>query len=220
MDKPLTEDFEISKLLYQIAAESNTFLMAGFNRRFAPRVKEMSTLSNKCKVLVEKNDIDRPGPVTFKIFDFFIHPLDTALFLADGNLLNGNFIVQKEEEKICQVVVNIMTSKEIIHVGMNLRSGSRREVIEVQAPEQTYHLENLDELTVFDGTNSQQIGFTSWDTTLYKRGFETIIQEFIEALETKQNSVSAETSLLSHWICEQINKSELNFGELDLNLPL
>ena len=220
MDKPLTEDYQLSKDLYQMAADNGTFLMAGFNRRFAPRVKEMSTLSNKCKVYVEKNDINRPGQTTFKLFDFFIHSLDTALFLADGELLHGNFIVQREENQICQVAVNLVTSNEIIHVGMNLRSGSRREVIEVQSPEQTYHLENLDELTVFEGTNSHRIGFTSWDTTLYKRGFESIIKEFIEALESKQNPVSPETSLLSHWICDQINKSEMSFGELDINLPM
>ena len=58
------------------------------------------------------------------------------------------------------------------------------------------------------------------DTTLYKRGFESIIKEFIEALESKQNPVSPETSLLSHWICDQINKSEMSFGELDINLPM
>ncbi|KHD44176.1 Gfo/Idh/MocA family protein [Streptococcus hongkongensis] len=219
MDKPLTEDFWTSKKLYQIAEDNQTFLMAGFNRRFAPRVKEVSIVSNKRKVTVEKNDVNRPGLTTFKLFDFFIHPLDTALFLAEGRLLNGNFHIQKVGNELCQVTVNLVTSEEIIHVGMNLQSGSRREVIEVQTPEQTYHLENLDDLTVYTGPNCQQIGFASWDTTLYKRGFETIIQAFLEAIATKHNPISPESSLLSHWICDQINKSNDIFGQLDLTLP-
>lgn len=33
--------------------------MAGFNRRFTPRVKELSSLSTKRKVAVEKNDLNQ-----------------------------------------------------------------------------------------------------------------------------------------------------------------
>lgn len=54
--------------------------MAGFNRRFAPRVTELAQVTGKTKIRVEKNDAHRAGDKTFKLFDFFIHPLDTALF--------------------------------------------------------------------------------------------------------------------------------------------
>lgn len=41
MDKPLTEDYTSTKALYDLAKDHKTFLMAGFNRRFAPRIMEM-----------------------------------------------------------------------------------------------------------------------------------------------------------------------------------
>ncbi|EHJ57330.1 hypothetical protein HMPREF9318_00940 [Streptococcus urinalis FB127-CNA-2] len=61
MDKPATESFDTTKKLYDIAEKHDTFLMIGFNRRFAPRVLELKSLSNKKQIHVEKNDIDRPG---------------------------------------------------------------------------------------------------------------------------------------------------------------
>lgn len=219
MDKPLTESFQESLELYQLAEEHNTFLMAGFNRRFAPRVKELSTLSNKRKVHVEKNDSDRLGDFVFKIFDFFIHPLDTAIFLADDPLESGSFDYQLEDGLLCQVSVNLNTKNSRITAAMNLQSGSRREVMEVQGPEMTLHLENLDELTIFTASDQERKGFSSWDTTLYKRGFETIIDAFVEAITSGVNPVNPETSLLSHWICHQIVTSQESSGNLELNLP-
>lgn len=219
MDKPVTENFFTSFELYKLAKEHQTFLMAGFNRRFAPRVKELSRLSSKRKVIVEKNDVDNPGDFVFKLFDFFIHPLDTALFLAEKPIESGRFDYQLEDGLLCQVSVNLKTKSSQITASMNLRSGSRREVMEVQSPDKTLHLENLDELTIYRATDQEKKGFSSWDTTLYKRGFENIIDAFIDSLKTGVNPVKPETSLLSHWICQQMVSSVESSGDLDLNLP-
>lgn len=219
MDKPLSESYQEVAELYALAEANRTFLMAGFNRRFAPGVKELSTMSTKRKVLVEKNDSNKPGELIFKVFDFFIHPLDTALFLTEEKPETGSFSYQLEGEKVCQVVVNIETKNTVIIATMNLQSGCRREVMEVQGPEKTMHLENLDQLTVFKGNHQEQISFSAWDTTLYKRGFESIINAFIDAIKNGVNPVNNELTLMSHWICQQIVSSEETSGILDLNLP-
>lgn len=219
MDKPLTEDFQTSRKLYDIAKTNRTFLMAGFNRRFAPRVLEMRQLSDKKRLLVEKDDINRPGEITFKLFDFFIHPLDIAIYLLDEPLLAAQFNLKKEENLLSHISVVLDTEHTSAHVSMNLQSGSRREVMEIQSPSGTYHLEDLDKLTIYNGTDSHVKAFGSWDTTLYKRGFESIIDAFLEAVKIGINPVSAESSLLSHWLCHQINQSGKNRGELDVNLP-
>ena len=83
MDKPLSEDYQEVVALYHLAQAKGTFLMAGFNRRFAPNVQSLKAQGDKRRILVEKNDVNRPGDLQFKLFDFFIHPLDTALFLLD-----------------------------------------------------------------------------------------------------------------------------------------
>lgn len=219
MDKPLTEEYETSQKLYQLAQENSTFLMAGFNRRFAPRITEMTNLQNKRRILVEKNDVNRVGDFQFKLFDFFIHPLDTALYLLDDKINSARFKVIKDNGLLSQVSVILETDQSIAIIGMNLQSGSRREIIEIQTPEETYHLENLDELTIFKETDQWKKQFSSWDTTLYKRGFENIIDTFLEAIQTQQNPVSPQSSLLTHWLCHQINQSNAMNGELNVNLP-
>ncbi|MHC5865710.1 Gfo/Idh/MocA family protein, partial [Streptococcus pyogenes] len=76
--------------LYKLAKAKGTFLMAGFNRRFAPKVLDMKDQGDKRGIIVEKNDVNRPGDLQYKLFDFFIHPLDTALFLADDQPVSGS----------------------------------------------------------------------------------------------------------------------------------
>lgn len=216
MDKPVTEDFETTKALYELAEKHGTFLMAGFNRRFAPKVAVLAEATDKRRIFVEKNDVNSKGELQYKLFDFFIHPLDTALYLMDGKALGGHFHYQLEDGLLRQVSVTLRTGTESLVASMNLQAGSRREIMEVQSPQATYHLENLDELTIITGVNQTRENFGSWDTTLYKRGFENIIQAFLEAIETGQNPVSPASSLLSHWICDQINRSEIPYGELHL----
>ncbi|EHI70467.1 Gfo/Idh/MocA family protein [Streptococcus ictaluri] len=219
MDKPLTEDFFSTLDLIKLAQSKGTFLMTGFNRRFAPRVIDLARLEAKRRVFVEKNDINRPGELRFKLFDFFIHPLDTALFISDEPPLSGTFSYHLEEGLLSQVMVNLETKHSQITVAMNLQSGSRREIMEVQTPFETQRLENLEELVSYKGTQKESIGFNSWDTTLFKRGFESIIDAFLEGIKSGTNPVTDDSTLLSHWICHQIARSKTNAGQLELELP-
>ena len=227
MDKPLTESYESSRALYNLAAENGTFLMAGFNRRFAPRVTELKTISNKTRIIASKNDINAPADFQYKLFDLFIHPLDTALFLMDQQPVNGWFICKKQNSQLVQIKVIFESETELAESSMNLQAGSRQEVIEVQSPQETHTLINLSEMTVYQGDKSYGKSFSSWDTTLYKRGFEGVIDRFLQAvLDHKEegaivfkNPVTEQSSLLSHWICDQINRSEHSFGCLSMTLP-
>lgn len=221
MDKPLAESYDEARQLYDLAAAHGTFLMTGFNRRFAPRVTELKSIDTKTKIRIEKNDVNRTGDKTFKLFDFFIHPLDTALFLANGRAVEGDFRYQLTADgQLRQVAVTMTTDQdELIQVGMNFQSGSRYEIMEVQSPTGTYQLENLDSLRTWTGEDVIVKNFGSWDTTLYKRGFETTVDSFIQAIQTVQNPVDPTSSLLSHWLCHQINQAQATKGQLDLTLP-
>ena len=103
---------------------------------------------------------------------------------------------------------------------MNLQSGSRREIMEVQTPQASLQLQNLDELTIYQENRETKDGFGSWETTLYKRGFESMVDAYLEALKKGQNPVDPESSLLSHWICEQIKVAGQSSGTLDLHVPI
>lgn len=221
MDKPLAEDYAAARQLYDLADQHQTLLMTGFNRRFAPRVAELKAIDTKTKIRVEKNDANRTGDKTFKLFDFFIHPLDTALFLANGRAVEGDFRYQLTADgQLRQVSVHLTTDQgELVQVGMNFQSGSRYEIMEVQGPSGTYQLENLDSLRIWTGEDVTQKNFGSWETTLYKRGFERTVDQFLQAIQTGQQPVDLTSSLLSHWLCHQINLSQEPSGQLDVTLP-
>ncbi|MGZ7144618.1 Gfo/Idh/MocA family protein, partial [Streptococcus pyogenes] len=97
-------------------------------------------------------DVNRPGNLQYKLFDFFIHPLDTALFLADDQPVSGSFSYHLEDGQLSQVAVTLKLAGTSIVASMNLQSGSRRELMEVQTPQSTYQLKNLDELKIYEGT--------------------------------------------------------------------
>ena len=220
MDKPLSEDYQEAVALYHLAQAKGTFLMAGFNRRFAPKVQSLKAQGDKRRILVEKNDVNRPGDLQFKLFDFFIHPLDTALFLLDDQPQAAAFAYHLEGGKLSQVSVTLQSDRSSVVTAMNLQSGSRREIIEVQTPQASLQLQNLDELTIYQENRETKDGFGSWETTLYKRGFESMVDAYLEALKKGQNPVDPESSLLSHWICEQIKVAGQSSGTLDLHVPI
>ena len=124
----------------------------------------------------------------------------------------------RKGNKILQVSVTLETDSEIIEASMNLQSGSRREIIEIESPEVTYSLDDLSNLSVIDGFDRRAIGFGSWASTLEKRGFEPMIDAFIQAITTGVNPISPKSSLLSHFICDQINKANAPFGMLNLKI--
>lgn len=219
MDKPLSEDYEQTLALYQLAQARGVFLIAGFNCRFAPKVQQLKEQSDKRRILVEKNDVNSPGELQFKLFDLFLHPLDTALYLLDSQLEAATFSYHLEEGLLSQVSVTLRAGNTSAVAAMNLQSGSRREIMEVQTPQATYQLKNLEDMRIFTADKEVQDGFGAWENTLYKRGFETIIHQFLESLETKVNPVDPKSSLLSHWLCHQILHSRSSRGELDVYLP-
>lgn len=218
MDKPLTEDYTSTKALYDLAKDHKTFLMAGFNRRFAPRIMEMKKVEDKNHIRTFKNAVNAPADFQYKLFDMFIHPLDTALFLTNNVVKRGYFVTKRDGNKILQVSVTLETDSEIIEASMNLQSGSRREIIEIESPEVTYSLDDLSNLSVIDGFDRRAIGFGSWASTLEKRGFEPMIDAFIQVITTGVNPISPKSSLLSHFICDQINKANAPFGMLNLKI--
>ncbi|MBJ8350130.1 Gfo/Idh/MocA family protein [Streptococcus zalophi] len=219
VDKPVTQNYEETKALYDLARVHQTFLMVGFNRRFAPRVAALKEETNKTKIYVEKNDINRPGDLVFKFFDFFIHPLDTALFLMDNPPKQSWFHYHKTDGLLSQVTVTLVSNTETVIVGMNLQSGSRREIVEIQLPKKTLHVEDLSDLTIYEESSQTKKNYGAWDRTLYKRGFESIVLAFIDAVKTGLNPVSPESSLLSHYLCQQLVDTQKDWGELSLQLP-
>jgi len=194
--------------------------MAGFNRRFAPKVEVLKSVEDKKRIIAEKNCTVASQYTRTRVFDVFIHPLDTALYLMDSLPTNGTYFYKKKDGVLEQCTVYLENENETALVQFNETSGANLERIEVQSPSGTYSIRNLTDLVITQGQDDVLDGFTSWDSTLYKRGFETIIHSFIIAVQTKsENPVSANSSLLSHLICERIvtAKAPQGFLTFDVN---
>lgn len=220
IDKPVAPSYEKTLELYQLAKKHDTFIMAGFNRRFAPKVEVLKSVEDKKRIIAEKNCTVVSQDTRTRVFDVFIHPLDTALYLMDSLPTNGTYFYKKKDGVLEQCTVYLENENETALVQFNETSGANLERIEVQSPSGTYSLRNLTDLVITQGQDDVLDGFSSWDSTLHKRGFETIIHSFIIAVQTKsENPVSAKSSLLSHVICERIvtAKAPQGFLTFDVN---
>lgn len=220
IDKPVADNYDETHQLYTLAKEHNTLLMAGFNRRFAPKVEILKSVENKKRIITEKNCPVESTDLRYRIFDIFIHPLDTALYLMDEKPTNGTYFYKKNAGIMEQCTVYLENDHETALVQFNATAGASLEKMEVQSPNGTYTLRNVTDLMITQGQDQLEDPFSTWDSTLYKRGFESMIHSFIIAIQTKgENPVSPESSLLSHLICERIvtAKSPQGFLSFDVN---
>lgn len=206
VDKPLTEKSSDTKRLLNHAAKQETMLMTGFNRRFAPMIRDMKQMSGKNHIISQKNQIDRTDfDVRYRIYDLMIHPLDTALYLLDEPAKVIRSQVVSEDGHFSRAWVMLETPDSTAYVSINNESGTKLEKYEVQSRTGTVVLENLTDKAVLTEKGATLSKAGDWVTTLEKRGFVPMIKAFIEAVETKGNNpVPLSSALQSHEICEAI----------------
>lgn len=206
VDKPISDKLEETKELIELSKEKNTLLMAGFNRRFAPRVKELNEIEDKNMVYFQKNQPNQPTKASrYRIYDLMIHPIDTALHMVNGPVKIINTGIVGTEEALKRAWVLLESDQANIMVSVNTESGSKLETMEIQSATQTVRLENLTDWTKYDESGYSSKSFGDWDNTLYKRGFVPMIQTFIDTVRSNgENPVSLDSSLQSHEVCETI----------------
>lgn len=207
VDKPLSESYQQTKELIELAEGKNTPVMVGFNRRFAPMIQQLSAVDDKNMLIVQKNQQNSTDfSVRFRIYDMMIHSIDTALYLMDDNnisVLHSEVIEEKGDFKRASVLLK--SSQQTVIVSINNQSGAKRETVELQSTDGTYLIENLSRMTKYsnEGALSKELG--DWTETLEVRGFLPMIASFVSMLEQNgELPVSYESALLSHKICEEI----------------
>jgi virulence factor len=168
----------------KLAREHQVLFMAGFNRRFAPLVADLAEVPHKNVIRVKKNRINDEHKTAWVLYDLFIHPLDTAVYLLGDELDGAKDITSKIFEdadgNLQRAFVRIDTENTTAIVSMNLKSGANTETVEVESLDGTYRIDNLVSGVKVTEEGTTQLGFSDWDTTLYKRGFETMVEEFLK----------------------------------------
>ena len=208
IDKPLSENYEETRELIELAEKNNLILMLGFNRRFAPSVESIKELPNKRVITLEKNRIFEEYSPEFVVYDLLLHLIDTAVYLLDSSGVKLVSSTLKGSDVLEYATVQLEADDTTVFISMDMKSGANTEMYRGTSKEGIVTVTNLVNVTHQKEGTVTQLPQSDWATTLYKRGFVSMVTEFFEALETgNRRQLKQEHVLLSHEICQQILKA-------------
>lgn len=188
VDKPVTDSYDTTASLVALARSKDLVLKAGFNRRYAPAYSQLKNMINPNMIIMQKNRKNLPAKIRTFIFDDFIHVVDTLLFLMNDNAPKIHIDSRMEGEELHHLVVSF-TNKNMTAIGiMNRDSGITEERLEIFSPTEKRVVINLS-----DGSEDP------WQPTLKTRGFENIIDDFLQSKHCDYDSL-----LRTHHICEHL----------------
>jgi virulence factor len=206
IDKPITYHYSSAKRLVELAVSKGLNLMVGFNRRYAPAYVELKKVNNPNMIILQKNRHSLPGDVRTFVFDDFIHVLDTMRYLFSYPVKEMMVRGMQSKGLLIHVVVQLIAENGAIAIAvMNRDSGTLEEKVEVYSSEEKKTVSNLTELRINRDKTEISNGINDWESTLSKRGFEPIVADFLQAVESGNSPrFSAQDALLTHEMCERI----------------
>ena len=205
VDKPLSYSLGESERILDIASKNKLPLYLGFNRRFAPLIKTLSEVPNPIQISWQKNRVDLAGNPRIFIFDDFIHVIDSLRCLGKGPIRNINVVSRVKDEKLENIQVQWQQGETLLLGGMNRISGITEEKIDFFSVGNKWVINNLNSGTHFTKEEENTLKFGDWESTLYKRGFVHMIEDWINVLEERNyNPESIEDIWETHHLCETI----------------
>lgn len=206
VDKPITYHYSTAKRLVELAESRGLILMVGFNRRYAPAYVELKKSTDPNMIILQKNRYSLPGDVRTFVFDDFIHVVDTMRYLFSYPV--KEILVRGMQSKglLLHVAVQLIAENGAIAIAvMNRDSGTLEEKVEVFCAEEKKTVLNLTDLKINRNKTEISSGINDWESTLSKRGFEHIITDFLQAVESGGSPrFSMQDALLTHEMCERI----------------
>jgi virulence factor len=206
VDKPLTYDLPSSEKLVALAEERGLILLVGFNRRYAPAYRHLKTLADLNMVVMQKNRRSLPGDVRTFVFDDFIHVVDTLLYFFPHPIERVTVSGRKKGNMLYHVVIHLALPGGATAIGiMNRDSGTTEEILEVFSPEAKMIAYNVTDVYTHKNKQIIKTGTDDWTSTLYKRGFEQIVDDFLDAVESgRPPRINPQDHLRTHKICEEV----------------
>lgn len=206
VDKPVTYDYASTKQLIQLAESQNLLLMVGFNRRYAPAYRELKQVANPNMIIMQKNRVSLPGDIRTFVFDDFIHVVDTLNYLFPYPVKELTVKGMKQGGLLYHVVIQMIAENGAIAIGiMNRDAGLLEERLEVFSSGEKRSVVNLSSLSVHVHRDETSKAMGDWDSMLYKRGFEHIIGDFLQAVRSGgKPQFKVQDALKTHEICEEV----------------
>lgn len=213
VDKPLSDNLQQVESLIALAKQYNVLIYVGFNRRFAPLVQSISSSlmansnSNK-SITLQKDRFNLPALASTFIYDDFIHVIDTVRYLegpASGYPETIHVVAQFESSLLANLQVSWQSRYNVVNANMNRIAGTTQERLQVNCNGNSWQVDNLREGRVYQQQQYSLLGFSDWDNTLYKRGFVSLIDDWLKQLKMRCfNKDIAEDILMTHKICDQV----------------
>ncbi|OWR28744.1 dehydrogenase [Saccharibacillus sp. O23] len=215
VDKPLSTELAESRAMAAAAEARGLLLAVGFNRRFAPLYRQakqwIEEAGELAQVHAAKHRIalhNRPARDT--VYDDLIHMLDLLFWLSGGKGRALSGVLDTDAEgRMLQAFGTLRFGGGIGSYGMARSAGRDFERLELHGAGRTAVVEDLERASFAEaGGRPQERGFGSWDTVLRRRGFEGVVQHFLDTLDTPELcEVRADRVLGSHEWAERAAKS-------------
>ena len=206
VDKPIAMYYQLSKELVELAEDKQLILMVGFNRRYAPVYKNLKELINPSMIFLQKNRTKLPDELRRFVVEDFIHVVDTLRYLfpypIETLLVNG----MKKNDLLHHLTIQFVAPSGQTAIGiMNRDSGATEEKLEIMSENEKRVVYNVSELEVQHDRKTFLVAESDWQSNLFKRGFDQMIDDFLEAVRNKTvPAVTAQDALLTHHLCETI----------------
>lgn len=211
VDKPITAHLKSTERLIKKAHNNNLVLMVGFNRRYAPSYAYLKEVRNPNMIIVQKNVAKAPGNVRDFIFNDFIHVIDTILYLFPYDIIDMHVSCKKVKDTLHHVSIQLHTTGGTAVGIMNRDVNVSLEKVEMTTAKETFIIENVGNVVSYTKNGILAHPENTWTPTLEKRGFQQIIQQFIERVqvgetEEKHNETDRRTHRLAEDIVQALEK--------------
>ena len=206
VDKPLSYSIGETEELLHVATQKQIALYVGFNRRFAPLIHALTHQSDPSHIVWQKNRVNLPGDPRVFIMDDFIHVIDSLRYLGQGAVTNLQVFSRLQEDGLLESIqVQWQQAHTLLTGIMNRRSGITEERVEYYTPENKWLIENLSDGWHYEKENTHVLAFGNWESTLYKRGFVDMIQDWLNVLQNNTFDTNRIQDIWeTHQLCETI----------------
>lgn len=205
VDKPVTDQFASSTILFELATRKKCTLHVGFNRRYAPAYASLKKIQEVSMIVMQKNRKSLPGQIRAFVFDDFIHVIDTLLFLFQSKVSEIVVHGKKKDGLLYHVMIQLLSATGEIATGiMNRDSGAVEERLELFTPDGKWVVENVADTCHYQNKNITKYGQDDWTPTLYKRGFEQVVDHFLAEVASDEINKPDPDLLETHRICEEV----------------
>ncbi|MBC3765108.1 Gfo/Idh/MocA family protein [Neptunicella marina] len=206
VDKPLSYHFEQCEPVFELAAKQNLPFMLGFNRRYAPLYQDAIS-APLLSLNYQKNRFNLPDEPRRFIVDDFIHLIDFALFCGKQAPSDVQLMTSIEQKKLATISVNWQQQQAQFRISMNRLNGINQERLEYHSCNQHWQIDNLRQGVHYQQNQQIPLGFDDWQTTLFKRGFVTMINEWVRRIESGDSQSNDIQHLWNvHWLAEQLTQ--------------